>query len=86
MPQSARAILSALNFAAPDVTGPRPAGTRLANRYAGLVHEAASTDERVCRAFLDVMNLTHPPTTLFHPAVAWRVLRHRLAGQGVGAT
>jgi 2-polyprenyl-6-methoxyphenol hydroxylase-like FAD-dependent oxidoreductase len=68
------------DFRFPGVTGPCPLGTRLLNRYAGLLHEAATADERVYRAFLDVMNLTRPPATLFRPGVAWRVLRHRLAG------
>jgi 2-polyprenyl-6-methoxyphenol hydroxylase-like FAD-dependent oxidoreductase len=74
------------DFRFPGVTGARPLGTRLANRYAGLLHEAATADERVYRAFLDVMNLTRPPATLFRPDVAWRVLRHRLAGARAGST
>ena len=40
------------DFRFPGVTGPCPPGTRLLNRYAGLLHEAASADERVYRAFL----------------------------------
>ena len=32
----------------------------------------------VYRTFLEVVNLIRPPTALFRPGIAWRVLRHRL--------
>jgi hypothetical protein len=32
-------------------------------------------DAVVCRAFLKVMSLLAPPTSLFHPRILWRVMR-----------
>jgi hypothetical protein len=61
------------DFAFKGVTGPKPAGTSLVNRYLDRVHEAASTDRTVCRTFFDVANLLAPPTSLFHPRIVARV-------------
>lgn len=67
----------------PQVEGPRAAGSSLINRYFDRVHAAASHDELVCRKFFDVLNLLAPPTVLFAPATAWRVLARPMpAGKG----
>lgn len=65
------------DFRFPQTTGPKPAGTDLINRYVARVHRATLHDEVVCLAFLKVMNLMAPPTSLFHPRILWRVLRPR---------
>ena len=62
----------------PGVAGPRPPGSRLLDRYAELLQEATTADAEVYRTFLEVVNLIRPPTALFRPGTAWRVLRHRL--------
>jgi 2-polyprenyl-6-methoxyphenol hydroxylase-like FAD-dependent oxidoreductase len=61
------------DFAFKGVTGPKPVGTSLVNRYLDRVHEAASTDRTVCRTFFDVANLLAPPTSLFRPRIVARV-------------
>jgi 2-polyprenyl-6-methoxyphenol hydroxylase-like FAD-dependent oxidoreductase len=66
------------DFAYPAVEGVKPPGTDVINRYVDRVQRAVLRDATVHLAFLDVMNLTKAPTSLFHPRVLWRVLRaHR---------
>lgn len=67
-------IAASGDFAFEGVTGSRPFGTRAINWYLNHVHRAASTDHDVCRAFFDVANLVAPPTCLFAPSIAARVL------------
>ena len=43
------------------------------------MNRATHSDPVVYRAFLDVMNLTKPPSSLMHPSILWRVLRPRKA-------
>jgi 2-polyprenyl-6-methoxyphenol hydroxylase-like FAD-dependent oxidoreductase len=65
------------DFRFPTTTGPKPPGTDLINRYVTRVNRATHHDEVVCAAFLRVMNLLAPPTSLFHPRIVWRVLRQQ---------
>jgi hypothetical protein len=57
----------------------RSVAAALTERYLAGLHAAASHDEVVCRAFFEVVNLLAPPSALFHPRVALRVLRSGLA-------
>jgi hypothetical protein len=57
----------------PETKGPRPAGIKLLNFYVSKVHRATLKDKTVCEAFLRVMSLLQPPSTLFHPKIVWRV-------------
>lgn len=57
----------------PQTTGPKPAGVDLINRYVAQVHRVTRFDPEVGRAFLKVMNLLAPPTSLMTPAMMWRV-------------
>jgi flavin-dependent dehydrogenase len=66
------------DFAVPGVTGSRPAGVGLVNRYLSHVHRCASIDRVVCRTFFDVANLLKPASALFHPSFVARVLRDGL--------
>ena len=68
-------IAAGSDFAFPEVTGKKPAGTDLVNGYLARVHRAASTDPSLCRTFFDVANLLRPATTLFRPGAAARVIR-----------
>ena len=63
------------DFAFEGVTGAKPAGTDLVNRYIGKVHKAASIDPTLCRTFFDVSNLLAEPASLFHPAAMARVAK-----------
>jgi 2-polyprenyl-6-methoxyphenol hydroxylase-like FAD-dependent oxidoreductase len=65
------------DFRFPTTTGPKPAGIDFINQYVAKVHRATLHDEVVGRAFLKVMNLMEPPTSLFYPRILWRVLRPR---------
>lgn len=62
------------DFRFPQTTGPKPAGTDMINRYVSRVHRATLRDSAVCGAFLKVMNLMAPPTSLFAPATMRRVM------------
>lgn len=55
--------------------GPSGAALRLQHRYLDRVIARSSRDEAVCARFTEVMTLVTPPTVLFHPSVAWPVLR-----------
>ncbi len=66
------------DFAYPAVTGHKPVGTDLVNRYFGLVLRAAVADPAVCRTLVEVTNLLAPPRALFAPRVVWRVARAAL--------
>lgn len=63
------------DFRFPQTSGPKPAGVELINRYVAAVHRATRFDEEVGRAFLKVMNLIEPPTSLMKPGMMWRVWR-----------
>jgi 2-polyprenyl-6-methoxyphenol hydroxylase-like FAD-dependent oxidoreductase len=65
------------DLALPQVPGPRPFPTRLINAYVGRVQKVATDDPQVAAAFVKVMHLLASPQSLFAPAVAWRLLRHR---------
>jgi hypothetical protein len=65
------------DFRFPTTTGPKPLGTDFINRYTAKVNRVSHYDEVVGAAFLRVMNLLAPPTSLFHPRILWRVLRSK---------
>lgn len=67
------------DFRYPQTTGPKPTGVDLLNQYVARVHRTTLHDEVVCHAFLKVMNLMAPPTTLFHPRILWRVMRPQVS-------
>jgi 2-polyprenyl-6-methoxyphenol hydroxylase-like FAD-dependent oxidoreductase len=53
--------------------------TRFMHRYADRVLEAANGNPKVNTAFVNVVNLRHPPTSLFRPRVLLPVLARRRA-------
>ncbi len=63
------------DFRFATTSGVKPPGTDFINRYTAKVNRASQDDEVVGAAFLQVMNLLAPPTSLFKPGVLWRVLR-----------
>lgn len=72
------------DFRFPQTIGPKPAGVDLINRYVAAVHRATHFDEEVGRAFLKVMNLLEPPTSLMKPGMMWRVWRANRRGAKSG--
>ena len=63
----------------PLTEGQRPGVMdRLTQKYLDLLLRALVDDEAAALAFMQAMNLTRPPSSLFHPAIVWRVLRARL--------
>ncbi len=60
----------------PRVKGARPPMLRFINWYIGKLHLAAAHDTKLATAFLNVVNLMIPPTSLLRPALAWRVWRN----------
>jgi 2-polyprenyl-6-methoxyphenol hydroxylase-like FAD-dependent oxidoreductase len=69
------------DFRYPQTEGPKAPGTDFINRYVERVHKATHTDTVVYGAFLQVMNLMKPPTSLMHPKIMWRVLRNKRVTQ-----
>ena len=65
------------DLALPSVAGPRPFPLKWINAYVDRVQRAAVDDAVVAHAFIRVMHLLAAPPSLFAPAVAWRVWRHR---------
>jgi 2-polyprenyl-6-methoxyphenol hydroxylase-like FAD-dependent oxidoreductase len=63
------------DFRFAETAGPKPPGVDLINKYVSRVQRATLRDEVVCGAFLKVMSLLQPPTSLFHPRIFWRVMR-----------
>lgn len=59
----------------PQVKGARPPMLRFINWYIGKLHLAATQDSTLATAFLKVVNLMVPPSSLLSPAIAWRVWR-----------
>ena len=68
-------LAAGADFAYPGVEGMKAPGTDLINWYVGHAQRAVLYDRRVLAAFLEVMNLMKPPTSLFNPRIVWRVLR-----------
>ncbi len=62
----------------PAVEGTRTGMTRFVNWYVGKLHHAAHHDAEVSMAFLKVVNLLAPPSSIMRPAIMWRVLRGNL--------
>ena len=62
------------DLALPQVPGPRPFPVEWINAYVARVQRAAVHDAAVATAFVKVMHLLAQPSSLFAPAVVWRVL------------
>ena len=57
------------------VPGPRPLAVRLVNVCIARLYRVAPHDAVVSTAFLKVVHMVKPPSSLFAPAVLWRVWR-----------
>jgi hypothetical protein len=63
------------DFAYPDTTGPKPAGTDLLNRYMERINIAAQHDDLVALRFNEVAALVRRPESLLAPRFLLRVRR-----------
>ena len=63
------------DFRYTETVGNKPFYTDLLNKYTLAVHHATAHDTKVYGAFIDVMNMLKPPTSLFAPVIIWRVWR-----------
>jgi 2-polyprenyl-6-methoxyphenol hydroxylase-like FAD-dependent oxidoreductase len=54
-------------------------GTRLMHRYMDAIGQLTTTDPDVRSRLLRAFHMIAPPSSLFSPAVLWRVSRHALA-------
>ncbi len=63
------------DFRFPETEGKKAPGTDFINAYVTKVHQTTHHDPYVYGAFLKVMNLMAPPTSLFQPRIMWRVFR-----------
>jgi 2-polyprenyl-6-methoxyphenol hydroxylase-like FAD-dependent oxidoreductase len=62
------------DFRFPETEGVKPPMTDFLNSYVEKVHKATQRDPVVYAAFLRVMNLMAPPTSLMSPGIMLRVL------------
>ena len=67
------------DLALPMVQGPRPLPVRIVNAYIARLYRAAVQDAEVAAAFLKVVHLVAEPSSLFRPAIAWRVWQYGAA-------
>lgn len=62
------------DFGFSQTTGSKPRGADLINRYVSRLLRKAHTDGQLREVFYRVLMMEKPPTALFQPRVAWRVL------------
>ncbi|MCC6627076.1 MAG: FAD-dependent monooxygenase [Chloroflexi bacterium] len=78
-------LATGADYRLPATSGaPPPPSMRVVHHYLDRVMAAASRDTTVRLALMEVLHLLRPPAALFHPTIAWRLLR--TGGQGPAAT
>lgn len=63
------------DFAFPQTRGDKPRGTDVVNRYITRLQRKAQHDRQLADTFRRVSVMQLPPTAVFRPQTAWRVLR-----------
>lgn len=63
------------DFAFSETEGPKPPETDLVNCYLPRLLRQAHIDGTLRGAFERVLMMERPPRSLFHPRIAWRVLK-----------
>ena len=61
-----------------ETTGPEPRGIGFFNWYLARLARKAHTDGQLRHAMYQTIVMERPPTSLFRPSVAWRVLKPSL--------
>jgi hypothetical protein len=74
------------DLAIDSVPGPRPWPVRLVDRWVACLYQVAPHDPVVALAFLKVVHLVAPPSSLFAPAMVARVLFRRWRGLAPAAS
>jgi 2-polyprenyl-6-methoxyphenol hydroxylase-like FAD-dependent oxidoreductase len=67
-------LAAGADLAFPEAVGKRGPEVKVINAYIGKLLEAAWMDPALTVAFHQVSNLLKPPSSLFAPGIAWRVL------------
>jgi hypothetical protein len=67
------------DFRYAETTGPRSRALKLLHWYTAKVHAAAGVSPQVTERFYEVMHLLKAPTSLFAPAILWKVATSRRA-------
>lgn len=62
----------------PEVEGPCTPMARFLNWYLSKLHVAAHTDAQVSIAFLKVINMIAPPSSMMHPRIVARIIKAHL--------
>ena len=62
------------DFGFTETRGEKPRGMAVFNWYLGRLVRRAHADGELTDAFVRVLSMERPPTSLLHPRVAWRVL------------
>ncbi|MFC4552684.1 MULTISPECIES: FAD-dependent oxidoreductase [Halorussus] len=63
------------DFGFPETQGPKPRGTAFSSWYLGRLLRGAHADGALTDAFVRVLAMQEPPSSLLRPNVAWRVLK-----------
>lgn len=71
------------DFRFPETRGEKAPGTDAINAYVAHVHRATHHDPVVGAAFLRVMNLMAPPSSLLHPRIMLRVFKSRVRARSL---
>lgn len=58
----------------PELDEKRPLGSGLLHWYGERFQQLTATDDEAVRTFMQVMHMLKPPTALFSPSLAWKVL------------
>jgi hypothetical protein len=72
---TAWSMATGADFGFSETKGTKPRGTTVFNWYLSRLFRSAHTDGELTDAFNRVLSMQEPPTALFRPGVAWRVLK-----------
>lgn len=65
------------DFRLPGLTGPRPFASGFLHWYIERFQRLTASDDEAVRTFVEVMHMLRPPTAMFSPGLAWKVLTRR---------
>jgi len=69
------AVGADMDFDGTEADAPDPSAPAIVDRYMNRLSKTAHSDPAVAEALHEVVRLEKPPSTLFHPTVAWRVIK-----------
>ena len=71
-------LATSADFLYPETRGRRPFGTKLLLWYLVKVLELKGSNKMVLKTFHEVLHFYKTPTALFHPAIAFQVLKRSI--------